>query len=185
MSLSKLQVGKPRLCYSVRLRLKCDGTHTETRFRLPAKRTSPFKSARSSSESTTGSRVVHISGSNTGYTMFRASVKGTGYPLHSSVSLSLPLPRATVCHHISIGFYKLSFYFYHNRKEDLPWKHRGGLVVYLYSFLNLGANGNGWLCQDPTALPPGMTRYPFYRGWMGFKACVDGCGKSAPPPHRH
>jgi len=25
--------------------LKCDGTHTETRFRLPAKRTSTFKSA--------------------------------------------------------------------------------------------------------------------------------------------
>jgi len=28
-----------------RLRLKCDGTHAETRFRLSAKRTSPFKSA--------------------------------------------------------------------------------------------------------------------------------------------
>ena len=28
-----------------RLRLKCDGTRTETRFRLSAKRTSPFKSA--------------------------------------------------------------------------------------------------------------------------------------------
>jgi len=28
-----------------RLRLKCDGTCAETRFRFPAKRTSPFKSA--------------------------------------------------------------------------------------------------------------------------------------------
>ena len=28
-----------------RLRLKCDGTHAETRFRLLAKRASPFKSA--------------------------------------------------------------------------------------------------------------------------------------------
>jgi len=28
-----------------RLRLKCDGTHEETRYRLSAKRTSPFKSA--------------------------------------------------------------------------------------------------------------------------------------------
>ena len=28
-----------------RLRLKCDGTRTETRFRLSAKRASPFKSA--------------------------------------------------------------------------------------------------------------------------------------------
>ena len=39
-----------------------------------------------------GSRSVHISGSNTGYTMFRGSVKSTGYPLHSPDSLSLPLP---------------------------------------------------------------------------------------------
>ena len=29
-----------------RLRLKCDGARAETRFRLSAKRTSPFKSAR-------------------------------------------------------------------------------------------------------------------------------------------
>ena len=31
--------------YTVRLRLKCDGTRSETRFRLSAKRTNPFKSA--------------------------------------------------------------------------------------------------------------------------------------------
>ena len=64
--------------------LKCDGTRRETRFRLSAKRTSPFKSAGEggSVESTAGSRGVHISGSNAGYTMFRGSVKSTGYPLH-------------------------------------------------------------------------------------------------------
>jgi hypothetical protein len=45
-------------------------------------------------QSTTGSRGVLISGSNAGYTMFRGSVKGTEYPLHSSVSLSLPLPAS-------------------------------------------------------------------------------------------
>ena len=56
-------------------------------------------------QSTTGSRGVHISGSNAGYTMFRCSVKGTGYPLHSSVSPSLPLPCVTVFHHISTGLY--------------------------------------------------------------------------------
>ena len=33
-------------------------------------------------QSTAGSRGVRISGSNAGYTMFRGSVKGTGYPLH-------------------------------------------------------------------------------------------------------
>ena len=34
---------------------------------------------------------MRITGSNAGYTMFRGSVKGTGYPLHSPVSPSLPL----------------------------------------------------------------------------------------------
>ena len=86
-----------------RLRLKCDGTRAETRFRLLAKGTSPFKSAGASVQSTTGSRGVRISGSNAGYTMFRGSVKGTGYPLDSSVSPSLPLP----CHHISTGVYSV------------------------------------------------------------------------------
>ena len=56
-------------------------------------------------QSATGSRGVHISGSNAGYTMFRDSVKSTGYPLHSSVSPSLPLPCVTVCHHISTELY--------------------------------------------------------------------------------
>jgi len=49
-----------------RLHLKCDGTRTETKFRLSAKRTSPFKSAGASVQSTTGSRGVRISGSNAG-----------------------------------------------------------------------------------------------------------------------
>jgi hypothetical protein len=39
-----------------RLLLKRDGTRAETRFRLSAKRTSPFKSAGASVQSTTGSR---------------------------------------------------------------------------------------------------------------------------------
>ena len=87
--------------------LKCDDTRAETRFRLSAKRASPFKSAGGGSvQSTTGSRGVRISGSNAGYTMFRGSVKGTGYPLHSPVSPSLPLPCVTVCHHISTGVYQ-------------------------------------------------------------------------------
>jgi hypothetical protein len=37
-------------------------------------------------QSTAGSRGVPISGSNAGYTMFRGSVKSTGYPLHLPVS---------------------------------------------------------------------------------------------------
>ena len=63
-------------------------------FVFSAKRTSPFKSAGSSVQSTPGSRGVRISGSNAGYTMYRGRVKSTGYPLHSPVSLSLPLPCA-------------------------------------------------------------------------------------------
>jgi hypothetical protein len=79
-----------------RMRLKCDGTHAETRFRLSSKRTSPFKSAGESVQSTADSRGVRISGSNAGYTVFRGSVRVLGYPLHSPVSPSLPL-RTSPC----------------------------------------------------------------------------------------
>jgi len=48
---------------------------------------------------------VGTCGNNTGYTMFRGSVKGTGYPFHSPVSDSIPLPCVTMCHHFSNGVY--------------------------------------------------------------------------------
>jgi len=60
-------------------------------------------------QSTTGSLVVRVSGSNARYAMFRGSVKGTGYPLHSPVSPSLPHPCVTVCHHISTGILQLYY----------------------------------------------------------------------------
>jgi len=78
-------------------------------FVFRAKRTSPFKSAGVSVQSTTGSRGVRMSGSNVGYTMFRGSVKGTGYPLHSLVFPSLPLPCVTVCRHIPTGVHRTSW----------------------------------------------------------------------------
>jgi len=81
--------------------LKCDGTRAETRFRLSAKRTSPFKSAGASVLSTTGSRGVRINGSNAAYTMFRGSVKSTGYTLHSPVS---PFTSPPVRHHVQSHF---------------------------------------------------------------------------------
>ena len=96
-----------------------DDTRTETRFRLSAKRTSPFKPAGASVQSTTGSRGVRISGSNSGYTMSRGSVKGTGHPLHSPVSPSLPISCVNVCHHISTGLYPLN---------GKMWAPRTGLV---------------------------------------------------------
>ena len=63
----------PNVDYSFvesRARSKRDGTRAETRFGLSAKRTSPFKLAVGSVQSTTGSRGVRISGSNAGYTVF-------------------------------------------------------------------------------------------------------------------
>jgi len=61
--------------------------------------TSTFRSTEASVLSTTGSLGVRISCSNAGHTMFRGSVKGTGYPLYSPVSPSLPPPppRASPC----------------------------------------------------------------------------------------
>jgi hypothetical protein len=55
--------------------LKPDGTRAETRFRLSPKRTSPFKSAGALVQSTAGSRVVRITGSNAGYTTFQGGVR--------------------------------------------------------------------------------------------------------------
>ena len=72
-------------------------TRAETRFLLSAKRTSPFKLAGASVQSATGSRGVRISGSNAGYNMFRGSMKGSGYPIHSPVSPSRPQPCVTIC----------------------------------------------------------------------------------------
>jgi hypothetical protein len=79
-----------------RLHLKCDGTGEGTRLGLSGKWTSPFTSVGPSVQSTAGSRGVRISGSNAGYTMFRGSVKSTGYPIHSAVSPTLP-PCASPC----------------------------------------------------------------------------------------
>jgi hypothetical protein len=47
------------------------------------------------------SRGVRISGNNIGYTMFRGSVKGTSYPLHSPVSLHFPPVRHPVPSHFN------------------------------------------------------------------------------------
>jgi hypothetical protein len=81
-------VSAKQILLSCRLRLKRDGTRAETRFRLSPKRTSPFKSAGASVQSTAGSRGVRVSGSNAVYTMFRGSVRVLAthsirqFPLH-------------------------------------------------------------------------------------------------------
>jgi len=63
--------------------LKCDGKRAETRFLLSGETDESVEiGVGASVQSNTGSREVRLSGSNAGYTMFRVSVKGTGYPLH-------------------------------------------------------------------------------------------------------
>jgi hypothetical protein len=83
-----------------RLHLKCDGTRTETRFYLSAKRTSPFKSAGASVQPTTGSRGVGLSGSNAGYTKFRGS---EGYWLPTPFA-SFPFTSPPLRHRVPSRF---------------------------------------------------------------------------------
>ena len=79
-----------------RARAEPDGTRAETTFRLSPKRTSPFKSAGESVQSTAGSREVRISGSNDGYTTFRGRVRVLA--THSIRQFPLHFPsRASPC----------------------------------------------------------------------------------------
>ena len=82
-----------------RLRLKGDGTRAETRFRLSPKRTSPFKSAGASVQSTAGSRGEHISFSNAGYT----TVRGTVWVLATHSIRQFPLHFPPVRHCVRSG----------------------------------------------------------------------------------
>jgi hypothetical protein len=134
--------------YIHRLRWKCDGTRAETRFRLSAKRTSPFKSAGASVQSNTGNLDERISGSNAGYTMFRGSVKSTGYLLHSPVSPSLSLPCVTVCHHISTGLYLAFVLFntFYSYKQIYIYIQTASVVCF-------------WLQIEVPGSIPGATRF--------------------------
>ena len=51
------------------------------------------------------SRLLAAKVCASGVVMFRGRVKGFGYPLHSPVSPSLPLPCVTMCHHVSTRIY--------------------------------------------------------------------------------
>ena len=77
-------------------RAEPDSTRAETSFRLSPKRTSPFKSAGESVQSTAGSRGVCISISNAGYTTFRVCVRVLA--THSIRQFPLHFPsRASPC----------------------------------------------------------------------------------------
>ena len=79
-----------------RARAEPDGTRAETTFRLSLKRTSPFKSAGESVQSTASSRGVRISVSNAGYTTLRGRVRVLA--THSIRQFPLHFPsRASPC----------------------------------------------------------------------------------------
>ena len=94
-----------------RARAEHDGTRAETTFRLSPKRTSPFKSAGQSVQSTAGSRGVRISVSNAGYTTFRGSVRVLA--THSTRQFPLHFP-SLVPPHSERGTVSCSTHF-------LPW----------------------------------------------------------------
>ena len=87
-------------------RSKRDGTCAETRFGLSAKRTSPFKSAGVSVQSTAGSRRVRSSGRRLYRPCSDVQCKAAGYPLHSHLSHSIPLPCVTVCQQVPNALYQ-------------------------------------------------------------------------------
>ena len=75
-----------------------DGPRAETTFCFPPKRTSPFKSAGESVQSTAGSRGVRISVCNAGYTTCRGGVRVLVTPSIHQFPLHFPsreLPCAT------------------------------------------------------------------------------------------
>jgi len=79
-----------------RARAEHDGTPAETTFRLSPKRTSPFKSAGESVQSTAGSRGVRFSVSNGRYTTLRGRARVLA--THSIRQFPLNFPsRASPC----------------------------------------------------------------------------------------
>ena len=123
--------------------------------------------------------------------MFRGNVKGTGYPLHSPVSPSLPLPCVTVCHHISTGLY------YELRKNKVytelcsrrskvkvkvtpqhAMRAQGGVRFAALPIQNLLARGGGGSAPHPRCFTPGIiviaqeAGWPSGSVWMGVENSV-------------
>jgi hypothetical protein len=139
---------------------------SETRFLLSAKRTSPFLSAVGGGliQSTTGSRGVRISGSNAGCTKFQNSVKGTGYPLNSSVIPSLSFTCVTVCHHVSNGLYlKVTFqltavYRRHSTASPAQLQTRNAVLQCLPAVSSRPSPGPPTHCNPLQCLPAVSSR---------------------------
>ena len=96
-------------------------------------------------QSTAGSRGVRISVSNAGYNAFQ----GTGYPLHSPVSSSLPLPCVTVCHQVSNAIYYIEIQLTLQNVRGIFRQIAGILAVFqnwylfIYSTISCGTSDDG------------------------------------------
>jgi hypothetical protein len=114
-----------------RLRLKCDGTRAETRFRLSAKRTSPNRRGRQFSRPLAAgvyaSAVVMLDTPSS-----EEELKSTGYPLHSPVSPSLPIATSPCAITFQLDTNNVSWVWlmvlsdvctdkHHVRDVTLPW----------------------------------------------------------------
>jgi hypothetical protein len=64
----------------------------------------------------------------------------------------------------------------------MPWRSRGGVEVWLYSFIDLVARW-GWVVNAMPQLlyPPGNTQYPLYRGLGGPQGRSEQVWKISPP----
>jgi hypothetical protein len=82
-----------------------DGTRAETRFGLSEKRTSPFKLAGGQFSRLLAAEVCASAVVMLDTPCSVVECKTTGYPLHSHVSPSLPLPCVAVCHQVSTELY--------------------------------------------------------------------------------
>jgi len=131
--------------------------------------------------------------------MFRCSVKGTGYPLHSPVSPSPPLPCVTVCHRISTGLYqgrlrlkcdgtRAETRFRFSAQRTSPFKSAGGVSSVDYwhprcaasAVVKLDTPCSEVVCIVPTPFanfpvtsPPVRHRVPSHFNWTLPTLCLN------------
>ena len=104
--------------------MKYYGTRAETIFRLSAKRTNQIKSAGASVQSTTDSRVVRISGTNAGYTMFRGR--------YLRVNLLVPGPRLMKKNFPGRGLTKVEKHCRKRPKQPETISFKGSTLMAIY-----------------------------------------------------
>ena len=161
-----------------RLHFKCDGTRAETRFRLSAKRTSPFKSEEASVQSTTGRRAADISLQGLGCPckpVFCSHVTLIGYPL-----LLFPFHFPSHASPCAITFQLDSiFYYYSATWSNL--KQLGSVPASCRPHINIGTSiirTVGYLKEERQALQSSyVTSRGHFRGNFQNSAQNQNCWK--------